>query len=63
MSREAQNGHDTRGYMNGFPHARHLVIMSLPSRAPSQYGRHSGVIGVGSGRSRSMGGDSTRKLG
>ena len=26
-------------------------------------GRHSGVIGVGSGRSRSMGGDSTRKLG
>jgi hypothetical protein len=36
MSREAQKGHDTRGYMNGFPHARHLVIMSLPSRAPSQ---------------------------
>src|SRR4029077_6048078 len=63
MSREAQNGHDTGGSRNAFPHARHLVIMSLPSRAPSQYGRHSGVIGVGSGRSRSMGGDSNASWG
>ena len=30
MSREAQNGHATRGYMKGFPQARHLGIISLP---------------------------------
>ena len=45
MSRDEQKGQSTRGYRNACPHAWHLGIISLPSRAPSQYGFASGVMG------------------